>query len=200
MNTLLSLYREEKKLGYREEWLEAIERTKHYGLNLPEDAARLNQQRYLTKEVHDRFPYVVRDAFGNLGYEDIVAQCMSIHYRLAPVMEELLKCPVFFTIGWIDDGSDRGMFRFGDEFIQEHLAAPKKTIGGQANLHAWLTLPSMEVIDVALVTTIAVLQKLDKGHGGVIAQPADDLKGFAYKPMLVGTDFLRKAGMLWEFN
>lgn len=187
-------------MGYKEEWQDALERTKRYGLNVPADAYQQQQQKYLTKEVHDRFPYVVRDAFGNLEYEDIVAQCMAIHYRLAPVMEDLLKCPVFFTIGWIDDGSEQGMFRFGEEFIQEHLNAPKTTVGGQANLHAWLTLPSMEVIDISLVTTIVVLQKLDKGHGGVLAGPADDFNGFAYKPMLVGTDFLRKAGMLWEFG
>lgn len=188
-----------KHMGYNEEWKSAIERSERYGLVVPKQTG-VAQQRYLTKEIHDRFPDVVRDAFGNLGYEDVVAQCMSIHYRLLPVMEDLLGCPVFFTIGWVDDGTERGMFRFGEEFIQDKLQKPSATLGGQTNLHAWLTLPSMEVIDVSLVTTIVVVQDLKKGHGGVLAGPADDFKGFAYKPMLVGDDFLRKAGMLFEFN
>lgn len=188
-----------KPLGYKDEWQDALMRTTRFGLNLPENANLQTQTKYLTQEIHDRFPYVVRDAFGDLEYEDVVAQCMAIHYRLGPVMEDLLKCPVFLTIGWVDDCTERGMFRFGEKFIRERLEAPK-SVGGQANLHAWLTLPSMEVIDVSLVTTIAVVQKLDKGHGGVLAGPADNFKGFAYKPMLVGDDFLRQAGMLWEFS
>lgn len=186
-------------MRYMEEWEAAIERTKRYDLTVPSHEIE-PQAKYLTKDVHERFPYVVRDAFGDLGYDDVVAQCMSIHYRLMPVLERLLGCPVLFTIGWVDDGTTKGMFRFDEEFIQEKLERPKLTPGGQANLHAWLTLPSMEVIDVALVTTIVVLKKLKEGHGGVLAGPADEFKGFAYKPMLVGTDFLKKTGMLFEFN
>ncbi|EUB84138.1 hypothetical protein [Pseudomonas sp. GM30] len=184
-------------MGYNEEWKAAVERSERYGLAVPMQAD-VTQQRYLTKEVYDRFPYVVSDAFGDLGYEDVVAQCMSIHYRLLPVIEDLLECPVFFTIGWVDDGSEKGMFRFDEDFIQDRLQKPSVALGGETNLHAWLTLPSMEVIDVSLVTTIAVVQKLEKGHGGVLAGPADDFKGFAYKPMLVGIDFLKRAGMLFE--
>ncbi|HCB1767018.1 TPA: hypothetical protein MYP38_004857 [Citrobacter braakii] len=58
----------------------------------------------------------------------------------------------------------------------------------------------MEVIDVALATTIAVVQKLPQGHGAVLAKHADELRGMAYKPMLVGPDFLRKSGLLIEWG
>lgn len=119
-------------------------------------------------------------------------------YRWYRVMEQWLGCPVLYTIGWVDDGTEKGMFKFDDAFIADKLN--NGHAGGTVNIHAWLTLPSMEVIDVALITSIAVLQKLPEGHGGVLAQHPDELKGMAYKPMLVGPDFLRKSGILKEWS
>jgi hypothetical protein len=111
-------------------------------------------------------------------------------------VRELVGCPVLYTIGWVDDGTAKGMFKFDDAFISDKLKHGHS--GGTVNIHAWLTLPSMEVIDVALATTIAVVQNIPEGYGGVFAQPADGLNGMAYKPMLVGPDFLRKTGLLME--
>ena len=58
----------------------------------------------------------------------------------------------------------------------------------------------MEVIDVALVTTLAVLKGWREGHGAVLAKHADDITGMAYKPMLIGPDFLRKTDFLVEWG
>ena len=67
-------------------------------------------------------------------------------------------------------------------------------------MYAWLTLPSLEVIDVALVTSLAVLNGWDEGHGAVLAKHADEVTGMAYKPMLIGPDFLRKTGLMVEWG
>ena len=177
---------------YATEWSAAIERTRRFGLEVPSHELQPSQ-RYLTPARQAEFPYVVQRGLGNLDFDDVVAQCMAIHYRLVPVLEQWLGCPVLYTIGWVDDLTPKGMFKFDDAFIADKL---KNGNGGNViNIHAWLTLPSLEVIDVALATTIAVLQKLPTGHGAVLAMPADDVKGFAYKPMLVGSDFLGKAGL-----
>ncbi len=184
-------------MSYANEWAAAIERSKRFCLEVPSHEVQ-PAQRYLTDARHAEFPYVVQRGLGNLDFPDVVAQCMSIHYRLVPVLEKWLGCPVLYTIGWVDDGTDKGMFKFDDAFVADKLQNGHSS--STANIHAWLTLPSMEVIDVALVTTLAVLKGWKEGHGAVLAKHADEITGMAYKPMLVGPDFLRKSGLLVEWG
>lgn len=59
------------------------------------------------------------------------------------------------------------------------------------------TLPSMEIIDLSLPTSIAFFRNSAEGLGGVIASHADELKhGLRYHPMLLGADYLNKIGAL----
>lgn len=183
-------------MSYIQEWSEATARTNRVGLTVPHYHVK-PEIRYLTDERVKEFPYVVRECLGELDFEDVVAQCISIHYRLLPVIEQWLQCSVIYTLGWIDDGTDKGMFKFDDAFIVDKLK--NGCLGGSVSIHAWLTLPSMEVIDVSIATSPSVLNNIPEGRGGVIAQHADVLKGMTYKPMLVGMDFLIKAGLI-EFK
>ena len=182
--------------NYAVEWAAAVERSKRFDLEVPAHDVQ-STHRYRTETRYVEFPDVVQRGLGDLDFPDVVAQCLSIHYRLVPVLEKWLGCPVLYTIGWVDDGTEKGMFKFDDAFVADHLKNGHP--GGFTNIHAWLTLPSMEVIDVALVTTMAVLNKWGEGHGAVLAKHADEITGMAYKPMLVGSDFLQKTGLLIEF-
>lgn len=179
--------------NYGDDWASAIERTKRYNLRVPTHELTPTH-RYLNSSRYAEFPFVVQKGLGELDYPDVVAQCLSIHYRLVPILEEWLGCPVLYTLGWIDDGSDKGMFKFDESFIAGKLrdGHHERTV----NIHAWLTLPSFEVIDLALVTSLAVLKGWDKGHGSVLAKHADEITGLAYKPMLIGADFLRYTGIM----
>ncbi|MFJ3463642.1 hypothetical protein [Achromobacter spanius] len=181
--------------NYAADWEAARERTARLGLMVPAMEVPTGDS-YLTIQRHGEFPYVIRDALGELTVDDLVCQCLSINIRLRAVLEEWLGCPVYYTIGWVDVDAGEPLFKFDDAFIVEKLAS--RDSGGEIGLHAWITLPSLEVIDVSLATSFAVLQNLKEGHGGVIAGAPDALKGFAYRPMLVGADFLRKTGMLIE--
>jgi hypothetical protein len=67
------------------------------------------------------------------------------------------------------------------------------------SLHAWLTLPSMEIIDFSLPTSYAVVNGYRAERGGVIANHADKLSGgMQYHPMLIGEEFLIKIGAMVE--
>lgn len=96
-----------------------------------------------------------------------------------------------FTLGWIDDETDRGIFKFDDEVIADKLVNghQDETI----NIHAWLTLPSMKIINLAFNTTFSILHR---HKGGVIVKKEDDITKFSYKPMLVGDMYLSKIGIL----
>jgi hypothetical protein len=181
--------------SYALDWAAALNRTSSFGLKVP-SMLPPTEERFLTPARIAEFPYVVRRVMGDLTPRDLVGQCMAIHIRLAAVLREWLDCPVHYTIGWVDVHAGKPLFKFDDAFIAEKLANGHD--GGPINLHAWLTLPTMEIVDMALATTFAMVQKIEEGLGGVMAGPPDELKGFSYRPMLVGDDFLRKTGILIE--
>ena len=73
--------------------------------------------------------------------------------------------------------------------------------GNSLSIHAWLTLPTMEILDFSLPTSFAIMHGNEEEIGGLIARHADSLTGgLKYHPMLVGEDFLRKSGGLIEFS
>ena len=77
----------------------------------------------------------------------------------------------------------------------------KTGVEGEVNLHAWLTLPSMEVLDFSLPTSYAKVNNRPEDIGSAIAEHANKLSanGMTYKPLIVGEDFLVKSKILRLF-
>ncbi|KPX31930.1 MULTISPECIES: hypothetical protein [Pseudomonas syringae group] len=177
---------------YKADWMQALERNKQYGLSVPA-IYTAPQEKYFTASRLAELPRIIQPALAGLTMDDLVCQCLAIHFKLLPVLQNWLGCPVYFTLGWIDDGKN-GIFKFGDTLIKSLLdGEPRSSV---VNLHAWLTLPSMEIFDVTLSTTFAKLNNLPEGYGGVFSQHPDSLKGFAFKPMLLGEEFLIRSKLL----
>ncbi|EMX4958083.1 TPA: hypothetical protein QHC21_002963 [Raoultella planticola] len=63
------------------------------------------------------------------------------------------------------------------------------------DIHAWLTLPSYEIIDLTLSTTFAINNNQPENAGIFIAKKADDVTGLIYRPMLVGDEYLKQIGV-----
>ena len=180
---------------YESKFLEALERTKRFGLSTPN--VELSDARFLTQEALSRLPFAIRDIIGELNEDDVVAQCLSLHMRLKPVIEQILGCNAFYTIGWISFKNSE-MFKQTEESLFEMLESG--IAGPNVNLHAWLTLPSMELLDFSLPTTYAKVNNIEEGKGGVIAMhPSDLTGGMMYQPMLVGEEFLSKSGAMRFF-
>lgn len=184
-------------MSYLHEFLEAQRRTIRLGLACPD--IHSTDARFFTPQAQSKFPYVVLEAVGELNYEEVVAQCLSIHLRLQKPLVEFFKTPVFFTIGYVYTPPSY-MFKQTEDELRQLLQDGAN--GTRVNLHAWLTLPSMEIIDLSLSTSLAVLNNMPKeNHGGVIARHADELRlGLRYHPMLIGDEYLRKIGALREFQ
>lgn len=184
---------------YYYEFLEALARTARFDLSIPPDTIEPNLKPLMNDKRIRHINRVLAPAFeGITSYTQIAGQCMPIHLKARPILEAWLGCPVYFTLGWIDDGSERGLHKFDEEFIADKLknGHQESTI----NIHAWLTLPTMEVIDLTLCTTFSILQNRKEGEGMVITKKADDMKGFSYKPMLVGEEFIAKIGVLQQIS
>lgn len=181
---------------YKVEFEKAVSRTKEFNLNCPK--IEFSEGALLTPEKMQKFPNVLRDTVDKIGVEEVVAQCLSIHYRLSDVIAELFDTPCYFTIGYVET-IERLMFHQTEQELKTILQ--NGINGSSLNIHAWLTLPTMEIMDFSLPTSYAILNKTDKGIGGVIAGHPDSLTdGMKHHPMLVGEDFLRKSGCLIEFG
>ena len=182
-------------MPYFDDFRAATDRTRRFGLDVPHHEIEPDR-RYLTAARQREFPFVMHKAIGAIGTEELMAQCMSIHHRLKPVIQDWLDVPVVYTIGWVQTKGE-GLFKFDESHIHDllQLASVPRTLG----VHVWLTLPSMELIDLSLATTMAIVHNMPEGLGQMMAKHADDVTGMAYKPMLLGDGLLRRIGVLVEF-
>lgn len=183
---------------YVNDWNLAIERTKKFGFSVSPAASKVVEKRYLKPEVLEKMPHMILKSCGEIGLAELVGQCMSIHHRLAPVISEFLECEATFTLGWVLNNTEE-LFKFDDVFIEETIKNGHKN--NRVNLHAWITLPSMEVIDFSLPTTIGYVKGKKEMYGATIASHPDEFtKGLKYKPMLLGDEYLQKTGLLVNFQ
>ncbi len=181
---------------YKLEFEEAAQRTLKFNLNCPE--IEYLPGKFITRESMEKLPYAIRDAVGEIGVEEIVAQCLSIHHRLSNVIADIFSTKCYFTIGYVET-PERLMFHQSENSLKDILT--KGINGSSLDIHAWLTLPTMEIMDFSLPTSYAIINDMKEGVGGLIANHADALTGgMKYHPMLIGDDFLRKIGGLLEFG
>ena len=181
--------------NYANEFNGAIARTKKFDLKIPKYSIDL-ARRWLTsnspKEIHDWF----FTEFDTHSPVDLVPNRIELTRKMSMDPPSWLGCDVVYTIGWIDDRTPTGRFKFGDAEIENWLLNGGHI--GRANLHVWLTLPSMEIVDLFLPSIFAVTENKPEISGGVIAGHADDVTRVAYKPMLIGDDFLKRSGILYS--
>lgn len=180
---------------YKEEFVEAISRTKRFDLECPEiqflDGLKIDN------EAVSKLPYVLLDTVGEISLTDLVGQCMSIHSGLVKPISKITGTECYFTIGFVDTGSQK-MFYQTEDSLKEML--DKGVNNSAVSLHAWLTLPTMEIMDFTIATSYAMVNGHKEGLGSIIGTHADSLNGdLKYHPMLVGENFLFKAGIVKGF-
>lgn len=61
------------------------------------------------------------------------------------------------------------------------------------DLHIWLTLPSLVIVDLTIATTVALLKGLHVPKGQIICKHYSEFTGgVVYHPMLIGEDYIYK--------
>ena len=183
-------------MAYIDEINESIARAARLGLKSPNFQAVEGE--LLTQKVYQDIPYIVRDALGDVGAEEVAAQCLSYHMRLLPILSDYFRTELTYTIGYVSMGKET-LFEQSEEQMKALLETGIEN--PQLQIHAWLTLPTCEIMDFTLPTTYAVVNKTKEGYGSVLAGHADRLlNNVQYRPMLLGEDYLRRIGALIEFR
>lgn len=179
-------------MAYLHYFKEALQRNTRLGLESPyflhEDT------RYLDHDFNAQFPYLILNTFGRLEPKDLTGTCIPIHNQLQTVLNDKLGILSYFTIGYVTlNGID--VYHQTEDSLKRFLSDGINL--RSANLHAWLTLPSMEIIDMTFPTSYGVINNKNEMLGQVIVKHYSELKGgMSYHPMIIGTEYLEKS--VWK--
>lgn len=185
------------RYDYDHDFVGAFRRTEDFGLSAPA-MPNLAAGRLFGRQQDERLVAILRSALGGLSPHDLMAQCFAIHYALAPMIDSAYEVRSVLTLGWVHTPPN-DHFRMSDE---ELIAVMRDGVsGGKLNLHCWLTLPTREILDCTLPTTIAFVNEMPEAYeGAVLSKHWTELTGgVRYHPQLVGSDFLERSGALVHF-
>ena len=179
---------------YEIEFFEAVDRTKNFSLNLPQIEGITTKQ-YLEDTIFEnKLSVFCQEELPTFSVNDISAQCIKIHYDFKKKLEKLFNIPIYYTIGYVQI-DDNKMFYNSEESLKELLV--QGMLKNTVNIHVWLTLPSMEILDFSFPTTYGKVTGNKNMYGRTIILHPDNLTGgMSYHPMLIGDDFLFKIGAI----
>jgi hypothetical protein len=182
--------------SYESQFAEAVNRTKSFGL--PGVNFAPVPHTMLSTENMPKLSACLQRIMADLTPEDITAQCFGIHNAILSEVESVFGCEAYLTTGDIHLGG-RWVFEVDVERIKALLATGVQ-IGTQVRLHTWITLPSMEIIDVTFPTSYGTLNNERELIGNVITGHADKLNGdLRYKPIILGDEFFERIGAMISF-
>lgn len=175
---------------YQQEFEAALDRNDRFGLSVPEIA--FSDKLVLSDEALLRLTKEYQKIAGQMTLSEVVLQCLSVNWQSAEPISKILGTRAYFTIGYVET-SHRNMFYKSEDELRKMLREGVQT--PSADLHAWLTFSSMEIIDLTLSSSFAWVNGDKENEGGIIASHPDQLKGgLRFHPMLVGDEFLWECG------
>lgn len=176
--------------NYEERFDQALERSKSWGLT-PSGFSRTDE-RFVTEHNLQIFQQVASAYLSNFHPEDVSQQCFGVTAMLKAPLEEALGVPLAFTLGYVEYNG-RNVFHSDTRKLEKMLRDGIPSFA--LNLHAWLTLPSHEIIDMTFGTTYGVVNELPDVIGRMcFIHPDDMTKDMQYHPQLIGWDYMEKIG------
>ncbi len=179
-------------MQYIDDFKSAVLKSQYLGIY--NSSVSLRRSRYLNNQIaKGDFNHLLQSSFGNFVAKDVQGQCVPMHYHLKHAIERKFGCKAFITIGSVKDKRfNKWLYDYTEEKISSDLTMG---ISQALQFHCWITLDSLEIIDVTLMTTIASVINDDQASGYIIARHASDLERFEYVPMIIGEKYLRTIGI-----
>lgn len=130
-------------------------------------------------------------------YKKLIFKCVQVHHEYRYEIANIIGIPPVFTIGCIVDAKNQERFSITEDEVTAWLNKGYEN-RTKYKMHAWLTLPSLEIIDFTLSPTLSAT---DNGDGlemdssiMVIARHWSQTP-FIYKPVAMGNDIPCKFGL-----
>lgn len=185
------------KLSYEDEFKNAYIRTHEWGLKFPD-------VEYSSESVLSGFRgadclRVIQDISSQYTAEEISKQCFWYMLTIKDALQKALNTQLYYTLGYVQF-NDKPVFYTPDNELKGKMLSSVE-MGSALNLHAWLTTPNLEIIDLTFGTTYGIVNNNPDVIGRCAFQhysAFDD--NMVYHPQLIGDDYLRKIGALIEVD
>ncbi|WP_186080256.1 hypothetical protein [Burkholderia gladioli] len=155
--------------------------------------------RYVSPTTIAKVSDCAQAVLGRMQAENVAAQCFAVSSFLREPLQDVLGVPLTYTLGYVNLG--RGpVFHTPVESLKAMLDAGRPA-SRALELHAWLTLPSREIIDLTLSTTLGIVRNLPELVGrAAFIHPNDLVGNHSYHPQVLGEDYLRRIGVMVELQ
>ena len=131
----------------------------------------------------------IANFFETLGGEiPVSGNCLFLTVSFFDYLHAHLPLDAFVTLGYVNiSGTD--YFKFSRDDIKKWVDEGLDSID-DLTLHAWLTLSSLEVIDLTLGSTIAEMSGTATTWGLVMTNAPQDSPAIKYHPIALGTEIV----------
>lgn len=186
-----------KKVNYEAEFTSAVKRSRKWKLEVPDIS--LSKTPFLTGDKAEVALKVIQSIASKYTPEEVSQQCFGYMYLVKDALEEALQTPLYYTLGYVDY-EKRPVFYTSEKELKGKLGDPMSGVGA-INLHAWLTTPNMEIIDLTFATTYGVVNNIPSVIGRCSFQHYSEFnENMNYHPQLVGEDYLKQIGAFVDFR
>lgn len=171
--------------AYYQDFMLAVDRSRRFDFDVPRGTLESGQ--WLNAQGIEVLSRVMAAVFESTSPLDVAADANRWHAHLAPIISDALRCDVFPTLGYVEVPGIAGVCVHDEPMLKRALST-----GEPLPVHSWLTLPSMEIIDVALLSKIGEASGSEELTGQIVSGHPDQLQGLCYAPTLVGWDYIAK--------
>jgi hypothetical protein len=127
-------------------------------------------------------------------YRDTKFQCFKATIELGVNLQQS-GIEHAITLGSVYRTGNTLELLFGVSTIDAESALKTSSYKSLKEMHAWITLPSMHIVDMTLeASDIAISKNQDRKPGLIVSAP-EAIKGFRYFPQFLGENFVRKTGL-----
>ncbi|MEI2453871.1 hypothetical protein [Lysobacter firmicutimachus] len=154
--------------------------------------------RFASQEVIAMVRRELSHDIGEISADLVARERFGITTAVRGLLERMLRVPLVYTLGYVQQGDQKLLHTPLEEL--ERMLLPGNAAVAQINLHAWLTLSSHEIIDVTYWAAFPELCSRKEQESKVLFGHPGQIEGRSYHPQLVGEEFVRKVGILKEYE
>lgn len=141
----------------------------------------------------DDLNFRLRGTTQQFTFEQLANQCISVHSLLLPEIANHLGTAPILTLGFVRLG-ENSIFSFSEEHLRTWGRDGAPSFHA-ADIHCWITLPSLEILDYTLGAAIYKQTHDPRVRGAMVARHCSQLRGMSYHPVILGEDALPRLGL-----